>query len=182
MTPLEKIKTGIQNCDLHIIQDGYKCLTGEYVEITVGEHDDHQKLRELTKYVSKINDILSINQIDISKKKRKKKTIKRKHKQEKQKEQEEENEVIEIKGGSNRYSNGEPTVFVTEDIDEEEKNKQIEINNKRIPMMAKRRERPLMFDVECSECGNTFKSNIRSSKDIGKKCKYCLKKMHEQLR
>lgn len=186
MSPLEQIKQGIMNSSWSMVCDGYKNLTGETIELPPTIGVDSIAGKTLQKIIDILVDDILIESggvalakaaTEAAKKKKpgrpkgKKKSTKNKPisadgKDDSLQLVDDKKTVVQKRVGTVQLITNEP------DPEEIERNKAKAAKSARTKQ-ALRRPATKSYDVKCSECEGTFKSD-RPSGEMGQKCNKCL--------
>lgn len=159
MSPIEEIADGIHAGDWQTVCQGYEKLTGEWISPPSMENDDiKDALKQIKDIASSVLNGPIAEICDLPTKSTKRKPGRPKANKKKVKKK------IDVQEETGK------TRFITNDPDPEEiaKNKERAAKVNRV-----KRKPPVIYDVECNECGKTFKSD-RPDGEMGQKCRKCL--------
>jgi hypothetical protein len=176
MSPIEYIKDGIVRGDWKTVCIGYKKLTGETIknpDTTIDDSDSKDALRHIIEIASAaVNGPIAEICDTPSKPAKKKRGRPKKDDGKKSSPDGGENTTTQQCGGVQLITN-EP------DPKEIEQNK-IKAERARGNKAKLDRQTKQTYDVECNECGCSFKSN-RPGGEMGQKCNKCLQEKRSRM-
>jgi len=157
MNPLQLIENGLKDGNLELINNGFEKMTGRSIGLPNLQSNNLDVKHLLLKIQSLISDFLSNNYKENN-----------------------NHETIEQTANNVSYLDDNQITPISKDVggirlitDEPDEK---EVANNKLKALNKikiRRNKYELYDVECNECHETFKSNIASS-EFGQKCKKCL--------
>ena len=187
MSPLEQIKQGIMNSSWAMVCDGYKNLTGEKIELPPTTGIDSIAGQTLQKIIDiLVDDILiesgklesTSGEIETTKKKKPGRPKGTKKKSSKIKPvptngEDDSLQLVETNRTTEQREVGNVQLITNEPDPEEVRKNKIRAAKTARAKQATRRPADQSYDVKCSECESTFKSE-RPGGEMGQKCNKCL--------
>ncbi len=186
MSPLEYIEEGILNGNWETVCEGYERLTGKSLRLPVDRLGEVRQAKEALSQIVNIASSILAGQIEeicnttieSTKKKTCRKRIsskkKTKNKTTINKDGEDSSIILDDANKTIVQKEVGNTQLITNDPDpaevEANKARAAKVNRNKLKI---KRKVPTVYNVECNECSNTFKST-RPKGEMGQKCPKCL--------
>lgn len=157
MTPLELIKSGIENGDWKAICEAYRVLTGCTISPSGSSGIIHPKLAKIWAIMNEPDDDTNTSELTVA-------TF-----------SDNIDVTVEPTEQADELVTSDNSCLITNTPTqaEIEENKKLAAKSMQRKTATNRQSKPTTYEVKCSECNKTFLSPIRSG-SIGQKCQDCL--------